>query len=563
MFQYLTQHGYDVFFDFDGIGSGDFERIIIENIKARAHFLVLLTPSALERCGEPTDWLRREIETAIETKRNIIPLMFDGFHFGASSVINQLTGKLATLKSYNALPVVAAYFTEAMSRLCEKYLNVPLEMVLHPASRSAQESATAQRASAIDATLVKQDELIAEKEQRRIEEGVQQEAEHLPLEAEAQRKAEEEDRLREQERKRSEEEAKRKAEEEKNRNRAQQEAEQRRKQAQRKAEQERLREQERQTEKKAREKAKEEERKRIEEQRNRAQPGAVQAEIFLVSRNVGRLKTQPSTEQPALKQQEDKLEPGTIFRDTLKDGSQGPEMVVIPAGMFKMGDIKGTGDDSEKPVHTVKIAKPFAIGRYPITFDEYDRFASATSRSLPNDQGWGRGRQPAINVSWYDAVEYAKWLSEQTGKRYRLPTEAEWEYVARAGTETNYWWGNEMKSGIANYYGGGDTRWGGKKTSPVDSFRPNAFGLCDTAGNVLEWVQDCWNENYQGAPSDGSAWEPPKYFWQTHLKRVNPRVMRGASWNHAGVFLRSSYRTGNVAGWRFWNIGFRLAQDID
>jgi formylglycine-generating enzyme required for sulfatase activity len=133
--------------------------------------------------------------------------------------------------------------------------------------------------------------------------------------------------------------------------------------------------------------------------------------------------------------------PGVVFRDKLKDGSRGPEMVVVPADTFKMGDIKGTGLDDEKPVHTVKIAKPFAIGRYLITFDEYDQFASAMGRRVPNDQDWSRGRQPAIDVFWDDAVEYAKWLSEQTGKLYRLSTEAEWEYAARAGTETEYWVG--------------------------------------------------------------------------------------------------------------------------
>jgi formylglycine-generating enzyme required for sulfatase activity len=216
----------------------------------------------------------------------------------------------------------------------------------------------------------------------------------------------------------------------------------------------------------------------------------------------------PVTEHAEAKRaekQESKLKPGTIFRDKLKGGSQGPEMVVIPAGTFKMGDIQDTGRDLEKPVHTVSIAKSFAIGRYPITFDEYDEFASATSRPLPNDYGWGRGRQPAIEVSWDDAVEYTKWLSEQTGERYRLPTEAEWEYAARAGTETEYGWGNEMKAGMANCKGG-DSRWGGKQTSPVGSFQPNPFGLYDTAGNVWEWVEDCWHENYKGAPTHGSAW---------------------------------------------------------
>ena len=138
-----------------------------------------------------------------------------------------------------------------------------------------------------------------------------------------------------------------------------------------------------------------------------------------------------STTLPGVDQTKRKLEPGTVFHDNLKDGSQGPEMVVVPAGTFKMGDIQGTGDNREKPVHTVSIANPFAMGRYPITFEDYDRFASATNRPLPNLIFWNRERRPVTNVSWDDAVEYAEWLSGQTGKRYRLPTEAEWEYAAR------------------------------------------------------------------------------------------------------------------------------------
>jgi len=264
----------------------------------------------------------------------------------------------------------------------------------------------------------------------------------------------------------------------------------------------------------------------------------------------------PATRLPGVEQPKPKLEPGTVFRDTLADGSQGPEKVVIPAGTSKMGDIQGTGRAahySEKPVHTVSIAKPFAIGRYPITFEEYDRFASATSRPLPKDEGWGRGRQPVINVSWDDAVEYAKWLCEQTGKRYRLPTEAEWEYAARAGTETDYWWGNEMKSGMANYRGG-DGRWGGKKqTSPVGSFQPNPFDVYDTAGKVAEYVQDDWHENYEGAPTDGSAWLGAN---------AGQRVIRGASWGSDPENLRSSDRGGNFADSGYDNVGFRLAQDI-
>src|SRR5271165_4531632 len=127
IFQSLTQHGYDVFFDFNGIASGDFESVILENIRARAHFVVLLTPSALERCGEPEDWLRREIETALEIKRNIVALMLEGFNFGTTAIASQLTGTLAPLKNYNALPVPVEFFDEAMERLRTKYLNVPLD----------------------------------------------------------------------------------------------------------------------------------------------------------------------------------------------------------------------------------------------------------------------------------------------------------------------------------------------------------------------------------------------------------------------------------------------------
>lgn len=143
IFQNLTQHGYDVFFDYDGIASGDFERVILANITARAHFLVLLTPSALERCGDPADWLRHEIETALANHRNIVPLLLEGFDFGSFTIANQLKGTLAALKGYSGLSIPPEYFMEAMDRLRTRYLNVPLTAVLHPASPSAQRAARA------------------------------------------------------------------------------------------------------------------------------------------------------------------------------------------------------------------------------------------------------------------------------------------------------------------------------------------------------------------------------------------------------------------------------------
>jgi tetratricopeptide (TPR) repeat protein len=162
IFQDLTHHGYDVFFDFTSIASGDFEQVILGNITARAHFLVLLTPSALERCDNPTDWLRCEIETALASQRNIVPLMVEGCDFGTPTIASQLTGKLAALKGYNALNIPSDYFFDAMGRLRGKYLNVPLKAVLHPASPSAQRAATEQKIAANAAPKVQEEELTAQ-----------------------------------------------------------------------------------------------------------------------------------------------------------------------------------------------------------------------------------------------------------------------------------------------------------------------------------------------------------------------------------------------------------------
>ena len=162
IFQSLTHHGYDVFIDFSGVARGDFERVIIGNIKARAHFIVLLTPSALESCGEPGDWLRREIETALDTQRNIVPLMLEGFDFGAPGIASGLTGALAPLKNYNGMSVPVEYFDAAMQKLREKFLNVPLDAVLHPASAFAKQAAKDEQVAAGAAPAVTEKELTAQ-----------------------------------------------------------------------------------------------------------------------------------------------------------------------------------------------------------------------------------------------------------------------------------------------------------------------------------------------------------------------------------------------------------------
>jgi tetratricopeptide (TPR) repeat protein len=162
IYQDLTHHGYDVFFDYTGLGSGDFEPMILENIKARAHFLVLLTPSALENCDDPADWLRREIETALINKRNIVPLMLEGFQFGSPRIASQLTGSLAALKQYHALSIPPEYFMEAMQKLRNRFLNVPLASVLHPASLPAQRAAAEQQIAAAAARVFPKEELTAQ-----------------------------------------------------------------------------------------------------------------------------------------------------------------------------------------------------------------------------------------------------------------------------------------------------------------------------------------------------------------------------------------------------------------
>ena len=231
-----------------------------------------------------------------------------------------------------------------------------------------------------------------------------------------------------------------------------------------------------------------------------------------------------------------------------------PQMVRLSAGVYMMGAVPGDADakDNEFPQHRVTIDYSFSISKYEITFAQYDVFAASTGRAFPDDEGWGRGHRPVINVSWHDAQAYTHWLSQQTGVNYRLPTEAEWEYAARAGSANVYWWGEIPGVDQANCRGC-THRWKSNQTTPVGSFAPNGFALHDTAGNVAEWVQDCYHDNYQGAPSDGTAWitEP-----------CAERVMRGGAWYNLPSILRTSLRSGHPPAWSVNNGGgFRVASD--
>ena len=222
-----------------------------------------------------------------------------------------------------------------------------------------------------------------------------------------------------------------------------------------------------------------------------------------------------------------------------------PKLVQIPAGHFEMGEL---GDSYTKPVHRVTFAEPFWIGATEVTFAQYDPYCKSTARACPDDRGWGRGEQPVIYVDWYDARAYANWLSAMTGKACRLPSEAEWEYAARAGTTTRYPWGDEPGSGKANFRDLRSER-SGQQAAPVRSFPPNSWGLYDTSGNVWEWVQDGWHDSYEGAPSDGSPWE-------TEDQRA--RMVRGGSWYLNANLARSAARSGNDPVNRGDSFGFRV-----
>ena len=251
--------------------------------------------------------------------------------------------------------------------------------------------------------------------------------------------------------------------------------------------------------------------------------------------------------------QERALKPG----DPLKECGDCPGMVVVPARPFTMGSPEGQGDDSERRAHEVTIAKPFAVAKFALTFDEWDACAlHGDCNPHVGDAGWGRGRRPAINVSWDDAQAYVKWLSWWTGRSYRLLSEAEYEYAARAGTKTKYPWGDDVNldgKPMANCDGCGG-EWGGKQTAPVGSFPANAFGLHDMVGNVWEWTEDCWHGNYDGAPADGLPW--------TKGDACYLRVVRGGSWNFNPDVLRSAIRDRANSGDRNGNLGFRVARTL-
>ena len=238
------------------------------------------------------------------------------------------------------------------------------------------------------------------------------------------------------------------------------------------------------------------------------------------------------------------LRPGEVFRDC----ADCPEMVVVPSGSFMMGSPESEEgrDKDEGPRYCVRIPAPFAVGRFEVTFSEWDACVSdgGCGGYRPKDRDWGRDRRPVIYVSWNDAKRYVSWLSKKTGRGYRLLSEAEWEYVARAGTTTRYHWGDDYRS---------DRVAVGGKTEAVGRYTSNRFGLHDVHGNVWEWVEDCWNGSYAGAPAHGRPWV---------MGDCDTRMVRGGSWQDKPSALRAATRGSDKVELRIETAGFRVARTL-
>jgi formylglycine-generating enzyme required for sulfatase activity len=249
-----------------------------------------------------------------------------------------------------------------------------------------------------------------------------------------------------------------------------------------------------------------------------------------------------------------------VFRGLteFRDCDDCPTMAVVPAGEFTMG--APSAELGGEAPHRVRIEAPFAVSKFEITFAEWDAcLAAGGCRGYrPGDEGWGRDSNPAMNISWEDAKAYAAWLSAKTGKTYRLLSEAEWEYAARAGSIAAYPYTDGLSPSKANYDastdGTGPSDVNRQRTVPVGSFLPNAFGLYDMQGNVSEWVEDCWNDEYTAAaPTDGSAWVAGD---------CKGHVVRGGSWEDSATELRSAARTGGAKDDRFYTDGVRIARSL-
>ena len=521
VYENLKNHGYDVFFDYRSIASGDFEQIIISNIRARAHFLVILTPTALDRCNEPGDWLRREIETAIDEKRNIVPLFFKRFQFGASSgsgifrwfprgkssFSNSLTGKLKDLSRYNGLNVHEDYFDEAMHRLRTQYLNLPLNTVLHPVSTEVRK-------------VVIEEQLAADEALEQIED-VQELA---------------------------------------------------------KGSEGKLTAPKRQLDSKPVEIPKEEHkdesgaksflRRYIPERAklNTGLMGGIAGGIIVLGlclwggasllNNLPSFAPEPTrTNQPAILRTATSIQPFVPSTETsipstpqLGIGStiisekDGMTLLFVPAGEFTVGSDDGSSD--ERPVHKVTL-DAFWIDQTEVTNEMFAKCVQDGSCNPPsnttNYDDSDHADHPVVFISWTDANAYCSWADR------RLPTEAEWEKAARGENALIYPWGNNApNSNLLNYNNNvGDT-------TEVGNYPDGAspYGALDMAGNVWEWVADWYGKSYYASSLASNPLGPDSGQY---------RVLRGGSWSYSDYNVRSAYRNWYVPTASNYNLGFRCS----
>ena len=283
---------------------------------------------------------------------------------------------------------------------------------------------------------------------------------------------------------------------------------------------------------------------------------SIEAELEAEPEPEPMVEPQPAPEPVVVAEPEPEPEPAyvdkaDVFRDRLKSGGNGPTMIKVPAGSFRMGGASSIVSPDEVPRHEVNISS-FMVSVYEVTFAEYYRFASATKRKKPKSNGWDIKTHPVVEVSWDDALAYTRWLSKQTGMRYRLLSEAEWEYVARSGTRTSFWWGIKAGAGNAHCFNC-KSDFTTSKPAKVGTYKPNAFGVYDTAGNLFEWVHDCYHRNYQDAPTDGSVWEGGD---------CDVRVVRGGSYGSPASSMRVENRDKFKSGKGQYNVGIRVARDL-
>ena len=499
VYQYLTSQKYDVFFDFTSIPSGDFEQIIVSNIRARAHFILILTPSALDRCSEPGDWLRREIETAIDEKRNIIPVFFDGFNFGLPSVAEKMTGKISDIQRYNGLDIPQGYFMEAMTRLSNRYLNVPLNAVIHPVSTEVRKIVKDEQV-AVDKALIQKSgdikELVKPAEEKPVQSSLKNKDKPKSLHPSTGELAE-------------------------------------RKMT-----------------------------KPLNMRLFGIGVGLLLMAVlgifgFQSFRSfVGNSFATPTATRstPTLTITPSPV-PALGIGSTMT-GQDGMTLLYVPAGDFTMGS-----DSDEKPVHTVYL-DAFWIDQMEVTNAMYAKCVGAGVCNEPSSKSsktrnnyYGKlefDNYPVINVSWNDANAYCSWAGR------RLPTEAEWEKAARwkpspseggqgGGEAFTYPWGNTQPSNsLLNYdQAVGDTTEVGKYPNGA-----SPYGALDMAGNIWEWVNDWYGSKYyQSSPSSNPQGPSSGDF----------RVMRGGAWFNLSSLVRSAYRAWDDPTYSSYTIGFRCS----